>query len=292
MKWVGYIALCITFMACEKEIELDDLGFTKKLVLNSFNEADSILTLKISSSVSTLNFPDTDFLNGQVNVLILKDNQMVYNNTVALSNGRFTVPIICLPSKVYEIQMEMDGFSTISAIDSVPNDPPNIKIDTVIKVNNSYKLSVNMTDVKGDNKYLLQLYSEGLEWNETDSVLKTKPLKFSSNDKIFLSNILTVNTSNSFALFEDMLFRNDKINFTLTIPEDSLNASDYIADNLKLKVSCISKTTYDYYIRVLENTHVYGGPLSSLSRDNGNVEQGLGIFGFQNSAIKESKVPR
>ncbi|MDC1395056.1 DUF4249 domain-containing protein [Bacteroidia bacterium] len=279
-------------MSCEKEITLDDLGFTKKLVLNSFNEADSVLTLNVSSSVSTLNFPDTDVLDGKVKVLILKDNQIVYNNTVALGNGRLSVPIICFPSKIYEIQLEMDDFATIKAIDSVPNDPPNINIDTVMKVNNSYKLSVNMTDVKDDNKYLLQLYTEGLEWNGADSALKTKPLKFSSNDKIFLSNILTVNTSNSFALFEDILFRNDRINFTLTIPEDSLNASDYIANNLKLKVSCISKITYDYYISVLENTHVYGGPLSSLSRGNGNVEQGLGIFGFQNSAIKESKVPR
>ena len=50
-----------------------------------------------------------------------------------------------------------------------------------------------------------------------------------------------------------------------------------------VEISTVSVSMYDFYVNVLENTYVYGSPLSNVSADYGNVQNGFGIFGFQNA---------
>jgi hypothetical protein len=79
--------------------------------------------------------------------------------------------------------------------------------------------------------------------------------------------------------------------FEIQIAKSTLYTSGYIPEDILLQVNSVSETMYSYYINLLENTHIYGGPLSSVSRQNGNVEQGLGVFCFYTAARDSVTIP-
>ncbi|MFT5055798.1 MAG: hypothetical protein ACI80H_000502 [Pseudoalteromonas distincta] len=291
MKYWSCIALLILLISCEKEIDLDDADFTKKLVLNTFLEADSSFIILLSTSVNTLSDPLERTLNGEAHVVLKIDETPIYNNKTDVINGTITLPLHCLKGEKYTLELSYDDYAIVRATDEVPILSPDIAIDTFIDNGEILKIIFTLKDPTESNKYFLQLKSKGKEVNGPFQVEATKALDFSSTDKLFFSNILTYNNSSSYALFSDELLNGTTRQFEIQIAKSSLYTSGYIPEDILLQVNSVSETMYSYYINLLENTHIYGGPLSSVSRQNGNVEQGLGVFCFYTAARDSVTIP-
>mgnify|MGYP000583795445 CR=1 FL=1 len=277
-------------MACEKELPLDEATYTKKLVVNAFNEADSLLKVNVSESTSILGTPTSDGFNAKAKVLVLKDGAVLFNDSVQLVNGNFTLPNKCNRQSVYELQIAYKDFPTIRAKDSVPYINPRVTIDTLINSSDSKKLIFKLKEPIGSHRYYLQLFSKGKEWNGVDSIEITKRLNYKSDDKIFISNVLTISSDNSFSLFDDGLINGTTKNISLNISNSELNIDGYKASEIVLSLSEVSRNMYDYYLNLLENTHVYGGPLASTSLINGNIDQGLGAFCFYSKTVQSVRI--
>ena len=71
------------------------------------------------------------------------------------------------------------------------------------------------------------------------------------------------------------------------IPKDQFTSESFVPELLVLRISCISENMFAYYKSILENTHIYGGPLATGFGQFTNVDQGLGIFSFYTFTQKE-----
>ena len=291
MKYWTYIVLLIVLISCEKEIDLDDADFSKKLVLNTFLEADSSFIILLSTSVSTLSDPLERTLNGEAYIVLKNGEVPIYNNKTDVIDGRITLPLHCLKGEEYTIELAYEDYAIVRATDVVPMFSPDVAMDTIIDNGDILKIIFTLKDPKESNKYFLQLKSKGKELDGLFLVEVTKALDFSSTDKLFFSNILTYNSTSSYALFSDELLNGTTRQFEIQIAKSALYTSGYTPEEILLQVNSVSETMYSYYINLLENTHIYGGPLSSVSRQNGNIEQGLGVFCFYTAARDSVTIP-
>ncbi|MGB1039205.1 MAG: hypothetical protein ACPGYY_11220, partial [Bacteroidia bacterium] len=96
---------------------------------------------------------------------------------------------------------------------------------------------------------------------------------------------------NNFALFSDNVLQSDTTEFRLFLEKDSLSTETFSAEEVVISLSTISNTMFAFYVDILKNTQVYSGPLSYLTFESGNVEQGLGVFAFRNTSTKVIKLP-
>lgn len=283
MKLWVYILILLLAVACEREVPSDTLEFTKKLVVNAKIRADSTFKIQLSSNVATLTSTQNTYLTGTAYILLKKNNQLIFNQDVDFEKGSLELPYLCQAGDVFEMQLTYADYPTIYARDSVPSYQPEMRIDTLKKGPTDYSVYMTLTDGPKDEKYMLRLHSRGKEWNGADSVQVVKDLMFSSNDKLFFSNIRTAAQQNSFALLDDAILFNQQTQFSLNFDIDSLFQDRYSPEELLVEISTVSVSMYDFYVNVLENTYVYGSPLSNVSADYGNVQNGFGIFGFQNA---------
>ncbi|MGB0850922.1 MAG: DUF4249 family protein [Bacteroidia bacterium] len=289
MRWI-YIAILFSLVSCEMDIPMEDITFSKKLVINSISTSDSSFDINVSTSAGTLSEPSAMF-NDRIDLQLIRNEDLVYSNSVNVIDGKVKLPLICFPNSKYEIQIAIDGYPTVRAVDSVPSSSPNFSLVELEKNNSGYELIMNVEDGQMSEHFLLEVFSIGKEFNGTDSVYAKHPLTFSSNDKLFISNIRTVSQQNNFALFSDNVLQSDTTEFRLFLEKDSLSTETFSAEEVVISLSTISNTMFAFYVDILKNTQVYSGPLSYLTFESGNVEQGLGVFAFRNTSTKVIKLP-
>jgi hypothetical protein len=276
--------LCIGLLSCEKDIDItDQLSFTPKLVLNGQNESDSLIRLHLNQSISTSEDIEDGNISGTVRVLLKQNNQIVFVDDVIMSNGVIDLPYKSRNGYVYEVQLNKSGLPSIVAKDSVPFLKPNFSVGALREVLDYYQLQLSIKDLPGENYYFLKLSAVGKEKVGADSINVVKPLTFESSDKILLSSLRNWIQPGTFALFDDEFLFDSMSTFRIQVPSDSLFTSSFMPEAIDIQISTISTPMYTFYINLLENNRIYGGPLSNIKADYGNVDQGLGIFGFKNT---------
>jgi len=273
-----YLLLVVLF-ACEKEVPLGDLEFEKQLVLNAFLEKDSVLRVGISRSVETLETPSQNNFNDSVHILLKKDGLVLWNQATDVQDGVATIPYVARSGSTYEIQVAAESYPSVLAIDSVPNNPGLIQSDTILESENSYEYKFDLMDPQGLNKYRLQLITYTKYWDGQDSIVQGHLTNFSSKSKKFISNFLTLLGESPYVIFDDLSL-STRETVSLNVNKSEIESFPGRAFKLEVRLSTVSETFYNYNLNVIENTHVYGGPLASNSRENGNVVQGLGVFCF------------
>lgn len=287
MKIFFYIMLGMLLLGCEKELNLYKTPYNKKLVLNSFIAKDSLIGGNLGQSVGLLAVPNLNSLTGTMNVLLKRNGFILYNDVVILDSGKFTLPYIAKANSEYEIQIVYSDFPTIRAIDSVPASAIDVEIDTIIDQSLTYKIRFRLSDPIGANRYFLQLTSKGKQLVNNDSIETEIAAAFTASDKVFVSNIRTVTLDNSYTIFDDVLFDGQNRYLELMVAKDQFTQKDFTPKKIILRLDQISENLYFYYKSVLENTHIYGGPLASNSVQYSNIEQGLGIFSFYTTAVRQ-----
>jgi hypothetical protein len=282
-----YIACgLLLFSACEKSLPYNSEGFTPKLVINSFNSSDSLMKIGVSLSTSTLKTPSMYELAGKCKVLLLKDNLLLLSDSLELAKGEIILPFKAVPGSIYELQLSHSDFPSIKAIDSVPLEIPELYIDTLLKNAVYYTFKVRVKDFSTLQKYQFQTLIHGKEFIDSDSIETTYSLPFSSTDKIFISTIRTVAGENTFALFGDELWNGQERNIDLRILKNDILKPNFTPNYVEIILSNLSLNMYTYYASLLQNNHVYGGPLSSVTDLNGNIDQGLGGFYFYTQNVQ------
>lgn len=291
MKKCLFIGMVFALIGCEKQLPFDNLDFVPKLVLNGFLSSDSTMNMSMSKSSSTLTDPMLNLLRGKVKVLVLKDGLLLMSDSVALQSGRLLLPYKPIGGSTYEVQVGYNGLPPIRAKDAVPNTKPDFSLDTITDEDENYRVFIQLKDVLDTSKYALSINVVGKEKVGQDSIAKRYPIAFTSTDKLFLSNIRTVSTGRRLAIFSDETWNGNERNTELVFKKGLIKHPNFEPSEIEVVLKIISETMYNYYIDVNNNTHVYGGPLASVSRVSGNVEQGLGAFCFYTEAVRQRKIP-
>ena len=280
----------IALLGCEKQIPLSDTSFEKKIVVNAMLEVDSNMQVGICHSVGTLGTPDLLNFSDSASVLLKKDGLVLWNERTPINEGIVHLPFRPRPGSLYEIQIAAPGYPSVLAYDSVPFNKGQVIADTLMSNANFYEFKVTISDPPESSRYMMQLFALGKSWNGVDSTDAKKSVSFTSKDKVFVSNFLTTLGENSYVIFDDLNIPEDGA-LSLTIDKKTLENLDFEPVKLELRLSTLSKTLYDYHLNLLENTHIFGGPLSSSSRYTGNVKQGLGAFCFYHSDSQTISIP-
>lgn len=275
-----YIALVLLLFACERQIPLAGIDFEQKLVVNAYNHNNSPIAFRLSSSVNIGSNPSLSDLNGEVEILLKEDSNNIYYSTKQITDGLIELPLTAKVGKTYEMQLRFDTLPTVRAIDKVPDLPPLMTEDELVEDGLYYRPKISIQDIPESQYFMIQVFVEGeVEENGLkDTVLK--PLTFRTSDRIFVSNINMYNANVNYVLFDDELFKNRSKQISLNIEKNKLNAAGVRPLRLEVRLSSLSTTMYDYYIGLLENNHIYGGPLATYTLSNGNVDNGLGVFAF------------
>lgn len=290
LQHILYICIVLLFSNCEKELQFSNPDFEQKLVINGFENSDSLMKIGVGFSSSTLSEPSLNNVNGLGDLLVLKDGLLLYSGGIAIQNGEMTIPYKPLKGSYYEIQLAYGELSPIRAVDTVPQNTPVMLIDTVISQENRYRINLALDDGEEGDHYLLTLRYNGKELVENDSVDVSLPLTFESSEKIFLSNIRTVADGRYFAIFDDNGWNNTSRNIELLIGNKVAERPNFTPKEVVVELKNISKNMYDYYIDINNNTNVYGGPLASISRVTGNIDNGLGAFCFYTQTVRTKRL--
>lgn len=108
----------LLFISCTKEIEMKEKDIEKKLVLNGLICPDSLISVKVSTTMAILDGQNGFTDNATVNLFC--DGTFIENLNYN-GKGRYvsekTYPI---ENKYYTIEVELDGYPTIRAIDTIP----------------------------------------------------------------------------------------------------------------------------------------------------------------------------
>jgi hypothetical protein len=161
----------------------------------------------------------------------------------------------------------------------VPTLLPELQLIEVINLGDKYQIILSINDHLVKERYELQCFVRGKEAQAGDTVWVTKQVSFNSNDKVFLTNNNSFRGSNTFSLFNDDLFSSTSTEIRINVNKNAFNSGGFDAQSFIVELGSLSETYFNYILEIIENNHVYGGPLASASYTAGTVEGGLGIFG-------------
>lgn len=282
MKKLGLIIWVVILIACDKQIPYDENSFNPKLVVNAFNQPDSLLRIKLDESFKVLGNPSIQKLNSSIKIKLLKDSTKIIDGIFWVEEGEVVLPHKVEAGSIYHLITELNNYPLIEASDRVPINNVSMNIDTITEGSVYYKLDITVKDPPTDNFYFLYISTSGKELSGLDSINNTYPIIFSSVDKIFSSSIQTISDGSKLALFDDNLFNGSDKKIGIRILKENLLIPRFKPYAFTIKLKSVSKSMYDYYTTIIQNNNIYGGPLYFEGQIEGNINGGLGGFYFYN----------
>lgn len=292
MRFWIYIALIGIFCSCEKQLSIPLDKFDQKLVVNAFATNTAAMEVNLSTNTPLLENPSYSSGISKARIILFEDDYLISDKKLSLSQGHVKTSNFMQLGKKYEIIIEVDGFPVVNAIDSMPNSLPGYELNTIKTLADNMHLNVTLNDDLGDDQYMILLYIRGREVIDGDTFWTEKPLNFNSADKLFISNINTIRANSHFAFYDDKLIQGSSK--TLDLVFDKKNAiatSIFIPKYVRVELRSLSEQYFEYNLKLLENNHIYGGPLSSSSYFEGNVSGGLGVFACYATETKLISLP-
>lgn len=300
----------LTFLGCEKEIQLDIGEFHPKIVVNGLFQGGETWEVHICQSKNVLD-PDSvsiNLPNAQVRIKNLETGKTI--NLHHSSDGYYRNSDYIIENGVtYEIYVNHPGFEPVKARAEVPL-PINVRVthSETLDFNGIIALKVDFEisdDPSSDNYYIYEILNlipdppeDLLNLPFLESPIKTwlssldgntgyiedsseKQSKLFITDQNFLGSIL--NTS----LVSYVEIQKDRPNGKPVIPEDFKYIPDF--SQSRLKVTAASKEMYEYYktIELIIQKEALNSSASTPIKPYSNIENGLGIFaGFTEMIIQ------
>lgn len=284
MRYLFYISLIMILTACEKQLTIELGEFEKHLVVNATASNKAPLSIMLSENAPLLDEPDyrSPIYSGRL--VIFENNFLIYDKQLQIDSGELVTTNFMQAGKTYEILLDVDGYPVVNAKDRMPDNDPDFRVNSLEKVGENYQMNIKLSDDEGDDYYMMLLYLVGKQAVGNDTVIAEKPLNFSTSDKLFVTNINTIRANNHFAFYDDALLNESSRNATVQFPKSVAEVKDgFVPLQIRMEVRALSAQFFDYNIHLLENNHIYGGPLASASYTEGNVVGGLGFFGCYTS---------
>ena len=113
------LAISIIFYSCEKTVEIPIPDNGRKLVVNSFFEADNSLTVSLTKSKYILDASyNFDFVSNAA--ISLYENNVLLEKLIEINGGMYTSNSVLLADKEYSIIIDVNNFEQIKAFNTIP----------------------------------------------------------------------------------------------------------------------------------------------------------------------------
>lgn len=270
------IILLFSIISCEKDLKTD-IPITPKLCFNCILNPDSLIrgSLSLSQSISE----DSTFRKVDHAVIELrKDGQMI--GTMQNSeSGIYSLDIKPSSGSLYEIRINAEGFSTLTASTVVPQKPSvNYKLDNPEYQDHGayssyyiYRITYAIDDESGPNRYWL--YKTRLQYTAWITVLYYYDVNSSLIDNFNKVTDAVDKLGYHYAYF---LRINDTglDGKTLTFSDKMINKENIYLMDVDVNYDKYLKSTIKQDLNNSESL-LFNEPVQIYS----NIENGLGIFG-------------
>ncbi len=242
--------------------------------------SDQTFALALSENVELLGQPKYRTNIEEARLIVFEDDFLLHDRPYQLDSGWLATAVNLSEGKKYEFVLEVEGFPLVSAMDSMPAYKPEFELTSISAQGEYEQLELLLKDRPEQEWYMLELYFRSFTEQAGDTNWYIQPLNFSSADKLFVSNVNTINANNHFALFDDRLIQGQNRSLTINYKSSSLNQfPERTPVELIIELRSVSSQYFEFYLDLLENNHIYGGPLASSVRRTSNISGGLGVFG-------------
>ena len=274
-------------LACEKTEKLEDFPlYPPKLVLNSYLNADSTISIQLSKSLSVLDNADLKHV-GDGSMKLYENGNLI--GTIISGNGDWNYKFNnkAIVGATYNVEAETPSLGKVSASTIIPSKVSIKKFEAeALNVNSwehPYKFSITIDDPPGEKNYYMigvELYQIHIHINGTDTLINIDyPSKAFLNSS---SNPAIDQVVNGNAFFKDDFF-NGK-NYTIDVNTDYLNT---YADKIKIIITLYSLTEecYKYRLSYGKYKESSDNPFAEPVQVFNNIKGGYGIFAGEAIAI-------
>lgn len=270
-------------MGCEREIYLPVEDKDQLPVISGFWDADGYLEIWVSETGKLLAVPELGKPFNDFNFSFIADNQPQISGNINLDSGFFSTTLSATSARICKAEIAIAQKYFVTLEDDFPKNKPDFNIDTLMKNVDYLNIKATLKDHLESEFYLLDLRLIVQENGDTSII----PIGFSTNEKVFLSNLNTLRNTTNYVLFNDITFNNQLFNFSLKIRLDEpMQLEDIIG--VSITVKSLSQGYYQYLSDILQANQIYSGPLSNNYNQIGNITNGLGYF----AGIKQHSVLR
>jgi hypothetical protein len=303
-KYIIALALLLSGISCEKNIDIDIDEITPMIVLNGLIESDSSVSISLSRTRHILDNKEVSTLkNGTVELFDTHGNSA---NLVWNSQGRYeTDNFQIAPGEEYRITAKAEGYYDVEATCVIPEKIEIKRLDTLSVYDewNEEALSLGIVfedDPNEDNYYQLSLmakyYQLQVDYIQRYDTLYVDIIK----DTVIMGFVMdTIETSipyyeNVWFQTEDLIIEEWDNSGGVVFSDRLIQGKEYSmrgtiytgyrmwsadTSSIYINLHSITKDYYDYLTSYQKHIYAKDDPFATPVVVRGNVENGLGIFG-------------
>lgn len=326
IAYIVFILFAITVTSCLKIVEFEEKDLKPMMVVNCFLSPDSIPLIDLTYTVSSIEdkeyfesiknakitfkqgettYPDFTYIT-EIDSIMKWDN-MGNQTSTKYESGKYKNEAIKIESgKKYNIQIEAEGFETVTAETVIPATIKIDKIDTFSTTHSDqYSSSIDrnakiyFTDPSGEtNFYRVKSEVASLTFNQmmddsfvvypnyTSGYLNSTDPVFGTDDT---EDIFGGSSYNRFSIFDDKLFDGKQYGLSVILNSEykysDSQAQTYSFNIFKVELISVSEPMFLYLNSVGKQSNgnfaLFTEPVLIYS----NVEKGAGIFAGSSSDV-------
>lgn len=288
-------AIGISFLSCEKEIEIDIDETDQKIVLNAWWQAGNTPVMEVNYSTFIFNKRGSKKVENAV--VIVYENGTEIGELTHLKDGFYTTSDLTIKANAtYRIEASLEDFEPVSTTEQVPPAFEEHEYEIEFQNNSDYNYDtyrqnvlIKLNDNKEEkNYYLVRVNIVEKFWNESNE--DTVSYQYTVYMEPLDTETQSVYGSGLGILYvlSDELFNGGSYQINLGTYDDlrkneySQDSTFYSARYSEIEVHKINEALYRYLLSVENNQ--YPEPFTEPSQIYGNIENGYGIFGTSSFA--------
>ena len=285
-KALYHIAISILVLAasCTKEIQVNPKDYSKKLVVTSSLNSDSLFSLVLSTTNSISS--KSSFSSVEDGIVKIYENGNLLGNFVHEANGKYTLAIKPKRNNEYFIDIEA-GELSCTALDIVPDTVKvvSLRLDTVpfLSGQDFLQFTLEPSNDLGKKEYyevsanLVVREYKVFSGVKVDSVDVTRVMHLETIDPVILSNANNKNFNEQYLFSDELLESRSSVKFG-TYDVKNLKQNEMIV-SCTIKLKSLSENSFRYYNSLYSQIYYRSDPFSLPVKVETNVVNGYGIFG-------------
>ncbi|MCG8373352.1 MAG: DUF4249 domain-containing protein [Balneolales bacterium] len=267
-------------------IELDVPRKERSMVLNSFFNPDSSFKVFLHEDVHILDYTSDPIAISGARIELFNNEDEFITELVHISGAEYNADFRPVRGEEYFINVEMEGFESISAVGNVPAELAEVQSVLVEQLDVfEYDFTLSLDDREGKDYYEIQAWEEGYYLENEDTVYISYPSYLMSSELYFDEY-----SSEGHSLYlDDVLFENQTIEITInTLWQLQGFCNENCIDfNVFVVVRRLSEEYFLYRESSELQDRLSDDPFAEPVNVFTNVNNGFGIFaGFNNNVIR------
>ncbi len=286
-----FLILLLIYSGCETIVDIDIPNDEPKLVLNSFFNPDSTLSISLFQSLGILETGEFKAIESATVSVFDADGTKITDLTDS-GLGIYTSAFKPQIGEEYKIEASKSEFNTIEASDMIPVDSARISLIELNLVepsfegeaNGEYDITFTIQDYEGIDFYEVQILERGVYEVDGERMEFINNRFLESDDPVFDE----FNSSGIGLLFRDVLFNESESTITVNAYLNFQNNCDEIPECINeeffLVVRKVSESYFKYNRTLRLQQDLEGNPFAEPVSVFNNIKNGFGIFaGYRDS---------